>query len=98
MKLRRYVLGCYAVWVALLIAAYYGLRGLRIETWGLISLSGVIAIVAGTALNRPARKTPWLVLAAAQASFAAGQLSFLIAATAQGGPPLSVLRRRCSTC
>ena len=80
MKLKRYVLGCYAIWVIFLIAAYYGLPALRIETWGLISLSGVIAIVAGTVLNRPARKGPWLVLAAAQASFAAGQLSFLIAA------------------
>ena len=80
MKLKRYVLGCYAIWVVFLIAAYYGLPALRIETWGLISLSGVIAIVAGTVLNRPARKAPWLVLAAAQASFAAGQLSFLIAA------------------
>jgi diguanylate cyclase (GGDEF)-like protein/PAS domain S-box-containing protein len=78
--LKRYVLGCYAIWVVFLIAAYYGLPGLRIETWGLISLSGVIAIVAGPVLNRPARKAPWLVLAAAQASFAAGQLSFLIAA------------------
>jgi diguanylate cyclase (GGDEF)-like protein/PAS domain S-box-containing protein len=79
-KLKRYVLGCYAIWVIFLIAAYYALPGLRIETWGLISLSGVIAIVAGIVLNRPARKAPWLVLAAAQASFAAGQLSFLIAA------------------
>jgi diguanylate cyclase (GGDEF)-like protein/PAS domain S-box-containing protein len=79
-KLRRYVLGCYAIWVAFLIALYYGASGLRIETWGLISLTGVAAIVAGTFLNHPARKTPWLVLAAAQASFAAGQLSFLIAA------------------
>jgi diguanylate cyclase (GGDEF)-like protein/PAS domain S-box-containing protein len=78
--LKRYVLSCYAVWVAFLIAAYYGLPALRLETWSLISLSGVIAIVAGVALNRPARKAPWLILAAAQASFAAGQLSFLIAA------------------
>jgi len=78
--LKRYVLGCYAIWMTFLIAAYYGLPGLRVETWGLISLSGVIAIVAGVALNQPARTTPWLVLAAAQTSFAAGQLSFLIAA------------------
>ena len=81
--MRRYVLGCYATWVALLIALYYGVSGLRIETWSLISLSGVVAIVAGTFLNHPARKTPWLLLAAAQASFAAGQLSFLIAARLQ---------------
>jgi len=79
-KLNRYLLIGYAVWVAFLIAAYYGLRGLRIESWGLISLSGVIGIVAGLVLNRPARKAPWLLLAAALACFAAGQLSFLIAA------------------
>ena len=54
MKLKRYVLGGYAIWVALLIAAYYGLPGLRIATWGLISLSGVIAIVAGIG-TQPAR-------------------------------------------
>jgi hypothetical protein len=77
---QRYVLSCYAAWMALLIAAYYGLSGLRIETWGLISLSGIIAIMAGIVLNRPARKAPWLLLAAALLSFAAGQLSFLIAA------------------
>ena len=65
MKQKRYVLSGYAVWVALLIAMYYGLPGLRIETWGLISLSGVAAIVAGVVLNRPARKAPWLLLAAA---------------------------------
>src|SRR5580692_4362593 len=78
-KLKRYVLGCYAIWVVFLIALYYALPGLHVVTWGLISLSGVIAIVAGTVLNHPSRKAPWLVLAAAQASFAAGQLSFLIA-------------------
>jgi hypothetical protein len=76
---RRYVLGCYAVWVALLIAVYFELSGLRIEAWGLIGLSATIAIVVGTML-RPARKAPWLLLAAALATFAAGQLSFLIAA------------------
>jgi len=79
-KLKRYVLGCYATWVAVLIVAYYAAPAGRLETWGLISLSGVIAIIAGTVLNRPARVAPWLVLAAAQASFAAGQFSFLIAA------------------
>jgi hypothetical protein len=79
-EVQRYVLSCYAAWMALLIAAYYGLSGLRIETWGLISLSGTTAIVAGIVLNRPARKPPWLLLATALLSFAAGQLSFMIAA------------------
>jgi diguanylate cyclase (GGDEF)-like protein/PAS domain S-box-containing protein len=79
-RVQRYVLSCYAVWMTLLIAVYYGLSSLRIEAWGLIGLSATVAIVAGTMLNRPARKAPWLLLAAALASFAAGQLSFLIAA------------------
>ena len=79
MESRRYVLGGYTAWTALLVAVYYWVGDLRIEAWALISLSGVTAILAGLAINRPARKGPWLLLAAALASFAAGQLSFLIA-------------------
>jgi diguanylate cyclase (GGDEF)-like protein/PAS domain S-box-containing protein len=78
-KSRRYVLVGYAAWITLLIAAYYWLTPVRIEAWGLISASGVIAILAGLALNRPARKAPWLWLAAGLTCFTAGQLSFLIA-------------------
>jgi diguanylate cyclase (GGDEF)-like protein/PAS domain S-box-containing protein len=78
-KSRRYVLGGYAVWMMLLLALYYWLPGVRVEAWGLIGLSGVIAIVAGVIINRPSRKAPWLLLALAQASFAAGQVSFLVA-------------------
>jgi len=77
---KRYVLSGYAAWVALLIAIYYWVDGLRVTAWGLISLSGIAAMVAGLILNRPARKAPWILLAAALTCFAAGQLSFLIAA------------------
>ena len=35
--------------------------------------------MAGVVINRPTRKMPWLLLAAANLSFIAGQLSFLIA-------------------
>ena len=79
MKSRRRVLGGYAVWIALLISAYYALPGLRAEAWSLIGLSGVIAIPAGVVINRPSRKAPWLLLAAALASFIAGQVSGLVA-------------------
>src|ERR1700733_786922 len=79
-SIKRYVLGGYAVWVTLLIVLYYEVRGLRVEAWGLIGLSGVIAILAGLLLNRPAHKVPWFLLAAGLACFAAGQLSFLVAA------------------
>jgi diguanylate cyclase (GGDEF)-like protein/PAS domain S-box-containing protein len=78
LRLRRYVLGGYAVWMALLIATYYAVPGLRVEAWGLIGLSGMIAILAGVVINRPSRKAPWLLLAAALTSFTAGQVSFLV--------------------
>jgi diguanylate cyclase (GGDEF)-like protein/PAS domain S-box-containing protein len=75
---RRRLLWGYAIWWAVLIAAYYGLPGLRPETWGLLGLSGVAAIVAGVLMYRPARKISWLLLAAANLSFVAGQVSFLV--------------------
>ncbi len=78
-KSRHRLLAGYAAWMAALVVVYYARPGLRTETWGLIGLTGAAAIVAGVILNRPARKTPWLLLAVAQASFAAGQVSFLVA-------------------
>ncbi len=78
-KLGRYALGGYVIWWAVLVALYYGQPGLRAGTWGLIGLSGVSGIVAGVAINRPSRKLPWLLLAAALTSFTAGQVSFLVA-------------------
>ena len=75
---RRPLLGGYALWWVVLVLAYYGLPGLRTETWGLLGLSGVAAIVAGVFLNRPAHRLPWLLLAVGNLSFIAGQVSFLI--------------------
>ena len=68
----------YSVWLTLLVATYYVWPGLRVEAGGLFGLSGVLAIVAGMVINRPARKAPWLLLAAASLTFAAGQISFLV--------------------
>jgi diguanylate cyclase (GGDEF)-like protein/PAS domain S-box-containing protein len=75
---RRHLLTAYLVWLALLVATYYGRPGLQVEAWGLIGLSGVLAIVAGVVVNRPAGKTPWLLLGAANLTFAVGQVSFLV--------------------
>jgi diguanylate cyclase (GGDEF)-like protein/PAS domain S-box-containing protein len=77
---KRFILSGYAIWMTLLLAVYYAWSALRLEAWGLIGLSGVLAVLAGVWLNRPARTVPWLLLAGALATFAAGQLSFLIAA------------------
>ena len=75
---RQRVLAGYALWMALLVATYYRVPGLRVETWGLLGLSGVGAIVAGVVVNRPSRKLPWVLLAVANLSFIAGQTSFLV--------------------
>src|ERR1700677_3651052 len=75
---RRNVLVGYFIWMAFLLAVYFGRPGLRTEAWGLIGLSGVLAIAAGMVINRPARKAPWLLLVAANLSFIIGQVSFLV--------------------
>ncbi len=68
----------YVAWMTLLVAVYYGVAPLRIETWGLIGLSGVLAIAVGVFINRPVRAAPWLLLAGANLSFAIGQMMFLV--------------------
>jgi diguanylate cyclase (GGDEF)-like protein/PAS domain S-box-containing protein len=75
---QRYALAGYSVWMTILILSYFFMPGARIVTWGLIGISGVVAILAGIIRNRPQRVLPWLLLAAANLSFASGQLSFLI--------------------
>ena len=71
-------MAAYAAWMTLLLLAYYALPGIRVAVWGVLALSGVAAIGAGVIINRPARRAPWLLLAAANLSFAVGQLSFLV--------------------
>ncbi len=68
----------YAAWMTLLACGYFLLPGSRAVCWGLLVLSGVLAIVAGVIINRPAAPAAWLLLAAANLSFAIGQTSFLV--------------------
>src|SRR5580700_3142753 len=75
---RRHLLTGYFIWLTLLVATYYVWPGLRVAAGGVFDLSGGLAIVAGVVVNRPDRKTPWLLLAAANLTFAAGQISFLV--------------------
>ena len=76
MTSRRHVLTGYLIWLALLVATYYGRPGLQVEAGILFDLSGGLAIVAGIVVNRPVRKVPWLLLAAANLTFAVAQISF----------------------
>ena len=72
------MMAAYTAWIVLLASAYFTLPGQRAVFWGLLALSGVFAIVAGVILNRPAAPAAWLLLAAANLSFAIGQISFLV--------------------
>jgi diguanylate cyclase (GGDEF)-like protein/PAS domain S-box-containing protein len=71
----RRVLAGYAVWMALLVAAHYTFAGQRTMTEALIEVSGVAAMVAGVSINRPARRTPWLLLAAANLTGTLGEVA-----------------------
>lgn len=71
-------MAAYAAWMTVLLVVYYALPGIRVAVWGVLALSGVAAMVAGVILNRPSSRAPWLLLAAANLSFAVGQQSFLV--------------------
>jgi diguanylate cyclase (GGDEF)-like protein/PAS domain S-box-containing protein len=82
----RRVLAVYAVVMGLLVAAHYALAGLRTELSVLIEVSGVAAMAAGVARNRPARREPWLLLAAASLTAALGELTEHVLAAVSHGP------------
>ena len=52
-----------------------------------IAVASGLAIVAGVALNRPARPLPWLLFAAGQLSFAIGDVIFDVYERLGGSPP-----------
>ncbi|HEY0934466.1 MAG TPA: bifunctional diguanylate cyclase/phosphodiesterase [Trebonia sp.] len=68
----------YALWMALLVAAHYALPtgAARGGLAALVNVSGAAAVTAGVARNSPARRAPWLLLAAASLT---GALGFLTA-------------------
>jgi diguanylate cyclase (GGDEF)-like protein/PAS domain S-box-containing protein len=55
----------YAAWEAALIVTMVTVPGLGHALWGLLAGTGALAILIGVVRNRPATKTPWLLLAMA---------------------------------
>jgi diguanylate cyclase (GGDEF)-like protein/PAS domain S-box-containing protein len=82
----RSVLAVYAAWMALLVAAHYALAGHRTATSALIGVSGAAAMVAGVMLNRPARRTPWFLLAAANLTGTVGAVAASVYLTVAHAP------------
>ncbi|MER5208037.1 aminotransferase class I/II-fold pyridoxal phosphate-dependent enzyme [Streptomyces sp. NPDC002825] len=66
----------YVLFVALVTVAYLKIPARHTILWALIGLSGVAAILVGVHLHRPARRWPWLVLAAANLTFVGGDTAY----------------------
>ncbi|WP_369142646.1 aminotransferase class I/II-fold pyridoxal phosphate-dependent enzyme [Streptomyces sp. R44] len=66
----------YLLFVTLLTVAYLEIPARHTTLWALIGLSGVVAILVGVHLHRPARRWPWLVLAAANLTFVSGDTAY----------------------
>nr|WP_328666743.1 aminotransferase class I/II-fold pyridoxal phosphate-dependent enzyme [Streptomyces sp. NBC_00322] len=68
----------YFVLVIPLTVVYLTMPSSHDVTWAAIGLLGVCAILLGIRLNRPAHRWPWLVLAAANFTFTAGDTTYNI--------------------
>ncbi|MFF9197768.1 aminotransferase class I/II-fold pyridoxal phosphate-dependent enzyme [Streptomyces sp. NPDC014779] len=66
----------YLLFVAVVSVAYLQIPSRHTVLWALIGLSGVAAILTGVRLHRPARRWPWLVLAAANLTFVSGDTAY----------------------
>ncbi|MET9953818.1 aminotransferase class I/II-fold pyridoxal phosphate-dependent enzyme [Streptomyces sp. NPDC006339] len=73
--LRRWTL-LYLLFVATVTVAYLLVPSRHTVLWALIGLSGVAVILTGVHLHRPARRWPWLVLAAANFTFVIGDTTY----------------------
>ena len=56
---------CFGAWIAVLTAVYYAFPGSHLYTWALLGYSSAAMIVLGVRLNKPSRKLPWYLIAAA---------------------------------
>jgi diguanylate cyclase (GGDEF)-like protein/PAS domain S-box-containing protein len=67
---------CFGVWVAALTAIYYAFPDSHLYTWAALGYSSAAMIVLGVRLNRPARKAPWYLIAAALVFFNTGDNTY----------------------
>ncbi|WP_175309164.1 hypothetical protein [Streptomyces lunaelactis] len=76
-RFQRLMAGYFAVVIPLTVV-YLTIPSRRDVTWAAIGLAGVCAILLGVRLNRPTHRWPWLVLAAANLTFTAGDTTYNI--------------------
>ena len=73
-----WMLALYLVWASGLAIAYFSLPGRPVLVWTLLGLSSVLAILVGIRRHRPDHRLPWYLLAAAVATFPAGDLIYTV--------------------
>ena len=56
---------CFGAWIVVLTAVYYAFPGSHLYTWAALGYSSAAMILLGVRLNKPARKLPWYLIAAA---------------------------------
>jgi diguanylate cyclase (GGDEF)-like protein/PAS domain S-box-containing protein len=72
----------FGAWILVLAVVYYALPEQHLYTWALIGYSSAAMVLLGIRLNRPERRLPWYLIAAALASFTSGDTAYnLIVAT-----------------
>jgi diguanylate cyclase (GGDEF)-like protein/PAS domain S-box-containing protein len=74
--LRPYVAWTYVALNVPLVTTVYLFPKEHVYLWGLLGVSSALAIVFGTARNRPARRGAWVVIAMGVATFAAGDITY----------------------
>lgn len=74
----------YLGWMLVLGIVYYLRPGWHIAVWSLIGVSSSAAICYGIWRNRPRRKLPWLLLAAAVLTFVSGDTTYNVLTTIVG--------------
>ncbi|WP_416985132.1 EAL domain-containing protein [Streptomyces sp. T028] len=62
-----------AALVGVLISLYMTFSELRTALWAVVGLGGVVAVLTGVHVHRPAHRWPWWVLAAGLLAFTAGE-------------------------
>ncbi|MFC7479277.1 hypothetical protein ACFQX7_03270 [Luedemannella flava] len=74
----RVLLGLYGTWITALSILFYVRPDQGPVIWGAIGVSSAAAIVVGALRNRPRRRAPWLLLAAAMFTFVVGDTIYNI--------------------
>ncbi len=93
----RTMLVAYAVWMGTLTALFFARptwllpetvrpSGVAAVVWAVLGLSAVAAIVVGVLRHRPCQRLPWLLMAGALATFAAGDATYNVYLEVLGQP------------